>query len=89
MRCPSGSRFKRLRNGAPASSRAVLGRRLAREDAGAPQMITKAAPSHRFINMLMKLVTYSIIGMLLSTLAIGVALSQTGGGDFGRNNQRR
>jgi ketosteroid isomerase-like protein len=29
----------------------------------------------------MKLVTYSIIGMLLSTLAIGVALSQTGAGD--------
>jgi ketosteroid isomerase-like protein len=29
----------------------------------------------------MKLVTYSIIGMLLSTLAIGRALSQTGAGD--------
>jgi len=45
MRFPFGSRFNRLRNGAPASSRAVLGRRLAREDAGAPQMITKAVSS--------------------------------------------
>jgi ketosteroid isomerase-like protein len=52
-------------------------------------MITKAVPSYRtpkaapilFINMLMKLVTYSIIGMLLCTLAIGGALSQTVAGD--------